>query len=224
MTAENIAENVKKIKAASDRYGALLCGAVKTRTDDEITAAIKLGGLCAVGENRVQELISHYGAVKAAGAELHFIGHLQKNKVKYIADKVDLIESLDSEPLAAEIEKYAARIGKTIDCLIEVNIGREMQKSGIMPNELESFISSLEQFSHINVRGLMTVAPKCEDEQGYDVYFSEMAELFSRFKKIRPDVREPILSMGMSGNYERALLFGSTEIRVGTGIFGERRT
>ena len=183
-----------------------------------------LGGLCAVGENRVQELISHYGAVKAAGAELHFIGHLQKNKVKYIADKVDLIESLDSEPLAAEIEKYAARIGKTIDCLIEVNIGREMQKSGIMPNELESFISSLEQFSHINVRGLMTVAPKCEDERGYDVYFSEMAELFSRFKKIRPDVRGQILSMGMSGNYERALLFGSTEIRVGTGIFGERGT
>ena len=133
-----------------------------------------------------------------------------------------MIESLDSEPLAAEIEKYAARIGKTIDCLIEVNIGREVQKSGIMPNELESFISSLEQFSHINVRGLMTVAPKCEDEQGYDVYFSEMAELFSLFKKIRPDVREPILSMGMSGNYERALLFGSTEIRVGTGIFGER--
>ena len=218
-----ICENIARIRSVSDKYGALLCAVIKTRTCEEVDTAIKDGGITAVGENRVQELLFHYETVRSSGAKLHFIGQLQKNKVKYIADKVDMIESLDSLSLASEIEKQAAKIGRVINCLIEINIGREEQKGGIMPEELAHFLTDLEKYPHIHIRGLMTVAPKCDDIAGYDAYFSETAALFSYFKERFPEETSPVLSMGMSGNYERALAYGSTEIRIGTGIFGERR-
>lgn len=223
MDKEFIKSNISAAAAEAAAHGATLCAVIKTRTNEEIDYAVRECGVRVVGENRVQELLEHYPTLSADGAEIHFIGHLQKNKVKYIADKIDMIESLDSVPLAAELEKHLARLGRTLDALIEINIGHEEQKSGILPEELADFLDSLENFPHINVRGLMTVAPKCENESDYDVYFSETKKLFDEvFKSKRPSVHSPVLSMGMSGSYRRALAHGSTEIRLGTKIFGER--
>lgn len=217
-----IKTNVAAAKKAAQDHGAVLCAVIKTRTNEEVDFAIRECGVDVVGENRVQELLSHYETVSSAGAKIHFIGHLQTNKVKYIADKVEMIESLDGIPLAEEIEKRMARLDKTMDVLIEVNIGEEPQKSGVFPAEALSFAKNVSRFPHLRVRGLMTVAPKCDDVSGYDEYFSHMVRLFCEFKKTYSLPEPPVLSMGMSGNFEKALEFGSTEIRVGTGIFGPR--
>ena len=150
---------------------------------------------------------------------------MQKNKVKYIIDKVDMIESLDSEGLALEIEKRAEKIGKVMPVLIEINIGREEAKSGIFPEALPGFCEMLKSCPHIAPKGLMTIAPKCEDKNEYNRYFSEMNTLKNEiFHAYFPEEKEAILSMGMSGSFEEALKNGSDIIRIGEGIFGKRNT
>lgn len=223
MDKEFIKQNIASAAAEAAACGAALCAVIKTRSNEEIDYAVRECGVRIVGENRVQELLDHYPTLSAAGAEIHFIGHLQKNKVKYIADKVDMIESLDSVALAEEIEKQFSKVGRRVDALIEINIGREEQKSGIAPEHLGAFLDELERFEHINVRGLMTVAPKCENIADYDKYFAETKALFDEvFIKKLPGAPSPVLSMGMSESYPSALKFGTTEIRLGTKIFGKR--
>lgn len=219
---QEIRENVARIRADMSAYPkAKLMAVIKTRTTEEINFAIRECGITLVGENRVQELLEHYEGMDRS-AELHFIGTLQKNKVKYIIDKVDMIESLDSEGLAEEIEKRAAKIERRIPVLIEINIGREESKGGIMPEALDAFCEKLKTMPHVLPKGLMTIAPVLEDKDGYNLYFSEMNTLKDEiFSKHFPEVT-PILSMGMSGSFSQALRNGSDIIRIGEGIFGKR--
>lgn len=219
---QEIRENVARIRADMSAYPkAKLMAVIKTRTTEEINFAIRECGITLVGENRVQELLEHYEGMDRS-AELHFIGTLQKNKVKYIIDKVDMIESLDSEGLAEEIEKRAAKIERRIPVLIEINIGREESKGGIMPEALDAFCEKLKTMPHVLPKGLMTIAPVLEDKDGYNLYFSEMNTLKDEiFAKHFPE-ETPILSMGMSGSFSQALRNGSDIIRIGEGIFGKR--
>ena len=208
-----IRENIRKIRKNMSAYPhAELMAVIKTRTAEEINFAIRECGITLVGENRVQELLAHYEEIDH-GAKLHFIGTLQKNKVKYIIDKIEMIE----------IQKRAEKIGKIIPALIEVNIGREEAKSGIFPEELERFCIALCNCPNISVQGMMTIAPICENKDDYHRYFSEMNRLKNEFfPKYFPNVSAPILSMGMSGSFQQALENGSDIIRVGEGIFGKR--
>lgn len=219
---QEIRENVARIRADMSAYPKTkLMAVIKTRTTEEINFAIRECGITLVGENRVQELLEHYEGMDRS-AELHFIGTLQKNKVKYIIDKVDMIESLDSEGLAEEIEKRAAKIERRIPVLIEINIGREESKGGIMPEVLDAFCEKLKTMPHVLPKGLMTIAPVLEDKDGYNLYFSEMNTLKDEiFSKHFPE-ETPILSMGMSGSFSQALRNGSDIIRIGEGIFGKR--
>lgn len=219
---QEIRENVARIRADMSAYPkAKLMAVIKTRTTEEINFAIRECGITLVGENRVQELLEHYEGMDRS-AELHFIGTLQKNKVKYIIDKVDMIESLDSEGLAEEIEKRAAKLERRIPVLIEINIGREESKGGIMPEALDAFCEKLKTMPHVLPKGLMTIAPVLEDKDGYNLYFSEMNTLKDEiFSKHFPE-ETPLLSMGMSGSFSQALRNGSDIIRIGEGIFGKR--
>jgi pyridoxal phosphate enzyme (YggS family) len=219
-----IEKNIADIQAKMAAYPeANLMAAIKTRSDDEVRKAYECG-VRYFGENRVQELLSHYECVRSLpGAKLHMIGTLQKNKVKYIVDKVDMIESLDSIGLAEEIEKRAAKCGVKMPVLIEVNIGREEQKGGVMPEMLEGFLSEISRLEHVLPKGLMTIAPVCENTADYEVYFKEMVRLRDEVFASSVECEEkPILSMGMSGNFSEALRFGSNFVRIGTGIFGPR--
>ena len=218
-----IRANVLKIRENMSAYpNANLMAVIKTRTAEEINFAIRECGITLVGENRVQELLAHYEEIDRS-AKIHFIGTLQKNKVKYIIDKIDMIESLDSESLALEIQRRAEKIGKTVSALIEVNIGREDAKGGILPEDLENFCLSLKKYPNISVEGLMTIAPVCEDKNEYNLYFAEMNRLKNDlFPKYFPNIQSPILSMGMSGSFTQALENHSNIVRIGEGIFGKR--
>ena len=217
---KNIAEIQRTVGAYHEAH---LMAAIKTRSDEEVRKAYECG-VRYFGENRVQELLAHYECVRSLpDAKLHMIGTLQKNKVKYIVDKVDMIESLDSVSLAEEINKRAGKCGVKMPVLIEVNIGREAQKGGVMPEELAAFLAEIASFENVIPRGLMTIAPVCEREEDYAVYFSEMVRL--RDEVFAPCVKceeKPLLSMGMSGNFAEALKYGSNFVRIGTGIFGPR--
>ena len=219
-----IEKNVKRILANMSEFkNANLMAAIKTRSDEEVRKAYECG-VRYFGENRVQELLAHYECVRSLpGAKLHMIGTLQKNKVKYIVDKVDMIESLDSVGLAEEINKRAGKCGVKIPVLIEINIGREAQKGGVMPEDIASFLENIACFENVLPRGLMTIAPVCERAEDYEAYFSEMVRLRDEVFAARVNCGEaPLLSMGMSGNFEKALEYGSNFVRIGTGIFGPR--
>ena len=220
-----IRDNIRKIRENMSAYpNAELMAVIKTRTAEEINFAIRECGITLVGENRVQELLAHYEEIDRS-ARIHFIGTLQKNKVKYIIDKIDMIESLDSENLATEIQRRAEKLGKTVAVLIEVNIGREEAKGGIFPEDLENFCAALKKYPNISVQGLMTIAPNCENKDDYNLYFSEMNLLKQKlFPKHFPDTASPILSMGMSGSFTQALENNSNIIRIGEGIFGKRNS
>ena len=216
MKEQIIKENYEKISNEMKDGVTLLC-ATKMQTVEDINYLISLG--CnVIGENRVNELLEKYPYYDKS-AKLHFIGTLQKNKVKYIIDKVKLIHSLDSLSLAEEIDKRARKIGKTMDVLIEVNSGREENKGGIMPEDVKDFYEQLKQFESVRVRGLMTMAPKCTENE-YMAYFGLTKKLFD---ELFCDVPDAILSMGMSESYEYAIKAGATLVRVGSKIFGERK-
>lgn len=227
----SIAKNVKLVKeniaAAAMRCGRdpkeiKLVAATKMNDASRVREAIAAGvDIC--GENRVQELSEKLAQGAYDGCPLHFIGHLQKNKVKYIVGKVELIHSVDSVSLAQEINRRAAALGLTQDILLEVNIGAEENKSGFAPDELANALDEIAQFSSVRVLGLMAIPPICEISENNRVYFKRMKQLFIDIGQKKYDnVTMLHLSMGMSADYEVAVEEGANLVRVGTGIFGAR--
>ncbi len=193
--------------------------ATKYASAAEINAAAEYG-VRDIGENRVQQLLEKYDALDREKLNIHFIGSLQKNKVKYIVDKVCMIHSLDSVELAREIDKRCAATGRVMDVLIEINIGEEEAKGGISPRELDSFYSEISVFEHIRVRGIMTMAPKCEKKEEFTKYFRETYAIFLDFsRKNLHNIDRTVLSMGMSDSYTEAVSEGATLVRVGRAAF-----
>ena len=193
----------------------------KTRTPEEINTAID-AGVTDIGENKVQEIMDKYDAIKPV--RWHMIGHLQTNKVKYIIDKVDLIHSVDSMKLAKEINKRAAQHDKVMDILIQINPADEESKFGVSLSETKALLDEiLENCENIRIRGLMSVAPIAEDPNDVKVYFDEVKKQYDEFSRIEhPRLDFQYLSMGMSHDFEVAIGSGSNLIRVGSAIFGER--
>lgn len=216
---QNIAQAAKK--AGRNPEDILLLAVSKTKPVEQIKEAVSCG-LTSLGENKVQEIMDKYEPM-GEGIHWHLIGHLQTNKVKYIIDKVDMIHSVESIRLAEEIEKRAAAKNKVMDILVEINIAQEESKFGIPVNEVESFLQELSKFSHICIRGLMTVAPFVENPEENRLYFRKMRELLVDINAKKIDnINMDVLSMGMTGDYMVAIEEGATIVRVGTGIFGER--
>lgn len=174
------------------------------------------------GENKVQELVDKYERMPK-DIRWHMIGHLQRNKVKYIVDKVFLIHSVDSLRLAQEIEKEAAKKNVTVNILVEVNVAEEESKFGTTAQEAVSLVEQIARLPHVRVRGLMTIAPYVEDSEQNRRYFAKLKQIYvDIIHKNIDNVFMEELSMGMTGDYEVAITEGATYVRVGTGIFGER--
>lgn len=209
------------VKSGRKAEDVLLCAVTKTRTADEINEAID-AGITDIGENKVQEIMDKFDSVKPV--RWHLIGHLQTNKVKYIIDKVSMIHSVDSLHLAQEIDKRAAQHGITMDILIQVNSAQEESKFGISTDETEGMIRDiLDKCPNSRIRGLMCIAPFAENPEDVRVYFAQVKKLYDEYSSIEhKNLDFKYLSMGMSHDYEVAILEGSNLIRVGTAIFGER--
>ena len=222
---KNLAEIRARIDAARERSGGrevTLLAAVKYTDTAHINYLHSLG-VCDIGENRVQQLLEHWEELERKNLRVHFIGTLQKNKVKYIIDKVSMIHSLDSLSLAAEIEKQAAKRGIVMDVLVEINSGMEENKSGIAPAAAAEFCKSLSQFSHLRLCGFMTMAPKCEKNEEYRKYFRKTSQLcLDIWQKTLHNIDRPILSMGMSDSFEVAIEEGADIVRVGRALFAPR--
>lgn len=195
--------------------------ATKYASAAEINFAKSLGYAC-IGENRVQSLLEKYDALDRKGLHVWFIGSLQRNKVRQIIDKVEMIASLDSLPLAVEIEKQAARLGRTADCLVEINIGREEAKGGVYAEDAEGFIASLAAYPHLRLCGLLTMAPRCARQEDYRAYFAKCRALFDDLCARGVFATEkPVLSMGMSESFVPAIAEGSNCVRIGRAAFAE---
>ena len=218
---KNVAEVVERIENAKlqanrQNDDVMLLAAVKYAEPEEIEYLYRHAGITHVGENRVQQLLAHREAIDCEGLDFHFIGTLQTNKVKYIIDKVSMIHSLDSLKLAAEIDKQAKKHGIVMDVLVEINSGAEESKSGVLPEELESFCDAIEAFENINLKGFMTMAPKCEKKEEYLKYFQQTyRQVLDIWTKKRHNISRPIISMGMSDSFEEAIMCGSDIVRVG---------
>lgn len=226
-TAHNVEETFEKIKAAAllsgrDPSEIRLMAVTKTVAPEKINEAIACG--CnLLGENRVQELLEKYEYYDKS-AEIHFIGRLQTNKVKYIVDKVSMIESVDSLKLAEEIEKRCAKIGKIMDILLEVNIANEESKGGFGYDEVMSVSEKIKDFPHLRLRGLMTIGRLGAEIEETKHYFEKMRHLLVDIRAKNIDnIYINILSMGMSADYELAVAEGATIVRVGRGLFGARK-
>ena len=178
-------------------------------------------GVTEIGENRAQEFTEKLNFYKQNDLRAHFIGQLQTNKVKYICGKADLIQSVDREPLLDAIHAYAEKHGITQDILIEVNIGREPQKGGVMPEALIPLAGRIASLDHVRLRGLMCVPPAVGQE-AVRPYFREMREWYERLQALYPQLPIDTLSMGMSHDFDTAIEEGATTVRVGTAIFGPR--
>ena len=197
--------------------------AIKSASIDEVEYLVKNHKVSAIGENRVQQLLSRYDRLKELSIPIHFIGSLQTNKVKYIIDKVDMICSLDRIELAKEIDKQAQKNGRVMDVLVEINSGREDNKGGVLPENLDEFLDEITHFDGIKIRGFMTMGPKCEKNSEYLKYFCETYQLVLDIlhKKVH-NIDVPILSMGMSDSFEPAIAAGSTMVRIGRGMFSKK--
>ncbi len=224
---ENYTRVLKRIEEAEKRRGGdksvVLLAATKTVPAEEICYLVENCGLRLCGENHAQEFTDKYDAVRASGAEMDFIGHLQTNKVKYVVGKARLIHSLDSVKLAQAINERAEKLGVVQNVLVEVNIGEEENKSGVNPHDVEDFITRLDAYPRIKLCGMMTMAPKCSEMQEFREYFKESYRIFlDFFAKKTHNIREPILSMGMSDSFECAIEEGADLVRLGSIIFGSR--
>ena len=225
--AENVARiraemNAAAIAAGRDPKDILLCAATKMNDADAVRQAIAAGVDCC-GENRVQELTAKLAENAYEGAPVHFIGHLQTNKVRQVVGKVSLIQSVDSVRLLAAINKEAARQGIIQDILLEVNIGNEASKSGFQPDDILPLMEKTSEFPNICIKGLMAIPPISQFSGENIAFFQKMFELSVDIKKkIEDNVKVDCLSMGMSGDFPDAIGCGSTMIRVGTAIFGAR--
>ena len=227
----SIAENVARIRAeiakaakaaGRDPAEIQLCAATKMNDAAAVREAIAAGVDCC-GENRVQELTQKSGENAYEGVPVHFIGHLQTNKVKQVVGKVSLIQSVDSERLLREINKEAARQQIVQDILLEINIGREESKSGFFVEELDDILEKIPEFGNIRLRGLMAIPPISQNSTNSSKFFQEMYNLSVDIMRKKSDnVCVDILSMGMSDDFAQAIACGSTMIRVGTAIFGPR--
>lgn len=194
----------------------------KTIDANRINQAIKCG-IKHIGENRVQELLNKYDNIDRDNADIHFIGHLQSNKVKYIIDKVSLIHSVDSLKLAKEIDLRARKSDKVAQVLVEVNIGEEETKSGISPNKLYNLLQEFSCLNNISIRGLMTIPPFNENPEKSRPFFQRMYQLFVDIDSKKIDnIYMDYLSMGMSADYIIAIEEGANIVRIGTAIFGQR--
>ena len=218
---ENIARAARE--AGRDPGEVALVAATKVQTSDTIRAAIAAGvGIC--GENRVQELTGHLEDGAYEGARVHFIGHIQTNKVKYVVGRVDMIESIDSRRLLEAVEARAAHLDLVQDILLEINVGGEASKSGAAPGEALDLARLAVQMPHIRLRGLMAIPPAARAPGENRHFFAEMYRLYVDIRTaLDHNVTDmDCLSMGMSGDYEDAVREGATLVRVGTALFGPR--
>ena len=224
---ENVAAIRQEIEAAKARrreelsdVDVTLLAAIKYTDAEHVNYLHRELGVHDVGENRVQQLLARWEELDREGLRIHFIGKLQSNKVKYIIDKVCMIHSLDSLTLAKEIDRRAAQHGLVMDVLVEINSGREESKSGLSPEEVVDFCLQLSAFSHIRLRGFMTMAPKCEKNEEYRKYFQETSQqCLDIWQKKLHNIGRPILSMGMSGSFVPAIEEGASVVRIGRALF-----
>lgn len=232
-----IRENIKNAALASSRNpeDVKLLAATKTVDPDTINFAISKG-VKYIGENRVQELLDKYDKINRDGIEIHFIGRLQTNKVKYIIDKVSMIHSVDSLKLAKEIDRQAKKHSLVMDVLVEVNLGEEESKGGVSFDETYELISEISKLENIRIKGLMTIPPKCgistniNDESISSKKIYKNREFFNKILNLFLDISAKKLdniymyelSAGMSDDYETAVECGSTVVRLGRAIFGDR--
>ena len=225
--AQNVSRILADIEAAAIAAGRdpkeiILCAATKMNGSDAVREAIAAGVRCC-GENRVQELTQKLSENAYDGADIHFIGHLQTNKVRQVVGKVSLIQSVDSLRLLQAISKEAVRQDLMQDILLEINIGEEASKSGFSAADILPLLQDLEQYPNVRVRGLMAIPPICENPGDNNKFFEEIRALAVDIKAKKYDnVCMEILSMGMSDDYADAIAHGSTMIRIGTAIFGAR--
>jgi len=215
-----IKQNVAKILTELPG-GVELVAAAKTRQPPEILEAVGAGARI-IGENYVQEAEGAYEVV-GDKAKWHFIGHLQKNKVKKAVRIFDMIETVDSAELAREIDRRCAQIGKVMSVLIEINSGREEQKAGVVPEEAERLVREISNYQNIKVMGMMTMGPFVGDPEDSRPYFVETKKIFEKIKQLNlPNVDMHHLSMGMTNSYKVAIEEGANMVRIGTKIFGQR--
>jgi len=215
-----IKENVQKILNELPQ-GVELIAAAKTRTSEEISEAIE-AGVKIIGENYLQESLDIFKII-GKRAKYHFIGHLQKNKIKKAVGMFDLIETVDSRETAEEINGRCKQINKIMPVLIEINSGREKQKFGVFPEMAEELIKNVSSFKNIKVMGLMTMGPRFGDPEDSRPYFIETRKIFEKIKSLNlPNTEMKYLSMGMTNSYKVAIQEGANMVRIGTKIFGER--
>ena len=227
MDKRTISSNLEKIrndiyKYSSEPEKVKILAATKTVDPERIRFALECG--CdLIGENRVNELCDKYEAVSAPIEKVHFIGRLQKNKVKYLIGKVSLIHSVDSITLAEEVNRISEKHSVVTDVLIQVNIGGEKSKGGVEPNETSPFVSEVSRLSNIRIRGLMTIPPISDDNKKISAFFDEMRKIFIDIRLQNGDnTNIDFLSMGMSSDYIEALKHGANIIRIGSALFGSR--
>ena len=227
MIKENIAEIRQRMDAAARKAGRdpgeiLLCAATKMNDADRVREAIAAGVDCC-GENRVQELVQKSALHAYDGKPVHFIGHLQTNKVRQVVGKVELIQSVDRIELLSCIEKEAARQDLIQDILLEINIGAEESKSGFTPEEAKAVAAAMDRYPHCRLRGLMAIPPISEKSGSNCRFFEEIQRIAVDITTKNPhNSSMEVLSMGMTDDFEDAIACGSTMIRVGTAIFGAR--
>lgn len=228
----SLEENIARVKAnmaraaleaGRDPAEITLVAATKVQTSDTIRAAIA-AGITICGENRVQELTGHLDDYAYDGAKVHFIGHLQTNKVRFVVGRVDLIESVDSPRLLEAIERQAEKLNLVQDVLLEVNIGREESKGGCLPEDLPALARQAMDLPHVRLRGLMAIPPVAAQPGDNRRFFAATRQLYVDIRRQIGDNDTDIdcLSMGMSGDYEDAIREGATLVRVGTALFGPR--
>lgn len=219
-----ISDNIQEACMSCGRNPADVRFMAVTKTVDaaRVNEAID-AGITLLGENKAQELCAKYEDYHKSGVEIHFIGHLQTNKVRQIIDKVTMVQSLDSVSLAEELQRQCEKHQKQLDCLVEVNIGEEQTKSGILPELLPHFLEKMTDFDRIHVRGMMAIPPICEDIVQKEHYFSSMHQLFIDIGEKKIDnINMDFLSMGMSDDYPTAIKHGSNLVRIGSALFGRR--
>lgn len=228
MPIEENVENVLREIARSARDAGrapeeiTLCAATKMNDAEAVRRAIR-AGVRVCGENRVQELTAKLAENAYAGAQVHFIGHLQTNKVRQVVGKVDLIQSVDSEHLLAAISREALRQGVVQDILLEVNIGQEAAKSGFAAEDIPPLVDKIDSFPNIRLRGLMAIPPISRNPGDNSKFFLKMRQIYVDIQaKKKDNVPVDCLSMGMSGDFADAVAAGSTMVRIGTAIFGAR--
>lgn len=216
----SIRANVEQLLAELPA-GVMLVAAAKTRTPAEIAEAIE-AGVNVIGENYIQEAERAYEAI-GNRVRWHFIGHLQKNKAGKAVRLFDMIETVDTVAIAREIDRRCAIIEKVMPVLVEVNSGREPQKSGIMPESVEQFVREVSTLHNISIEGLMTMGPAVGNPEDIRPYLAETRQIFDSIKKLDiPGVDVKYLSMGMTDTYRIAIEEGANLIRIGSRIFGER--